>query len=373
MAEKILVVDDTPLNVKLLADVLTARGYSLSTAASGSEALDKIREDPPDLVLLDVMMPQMTGFEVCRTLRAAPETALLPVVMVTALDAKEDRILGLEAGADDFLSKPINQSELLARVRSLLRIRALHRQVAEQQAQLESWNRTLEERVAQGLAQLERLSFMKRFFSPAVANLILTGSLDPLKSHRSEITVVSLDLRGFTAFTESADPEEVMNVLREYQGAMGKLIASHDGTVEHFAGDGIMIFFNDPIPLENPAHHAVRMAMGMHAEFENCARGWRKQGHDLKLGIGIAQGYATMGTIGFEGRLDYGAVGGVCILAARLCSEAKGGQTLVAQKVLGKVEDFVESIPIGELTLKGIPRPVPAFNIKRLLEGNFRP
>ncbi|HEX2826152.1 MAG TPA: response regulator [Burkholderiales bacterium] len=388
MVQKILVVDDQPMNVTLLADVLEVKGYSVATASSGPEALSLIEADAPDLVLLDVMMPEMTGYEVCERLRAAPATALLPIVMVTALDAKEERIKGLEAGADDFLSKPVNQQELLARVRSLLRIKSLHdevqaqkvelaeslarieslyAEVQAQKAELAEWNRTLEERVAEGVAELERLSRMKRFFSPQVAELIISGDTrDPLKSHRTEITVLFIDLRGYTSFTESAEPEDVMDVLREYHAEMGRLIMKHHGTVERFAGDAIMIFFNDPIPLENPAEHAIRLALDMHEAFEKCAITWRKRGFDLHIGIGIAQGYATIGAIGFEGRLDYGAIGGVSNVAARLCSEAKGGQTLVQQRVLGRVEDLVEAESVGELALKGINRPITAYNVLRL-------
>lgn len=355
------------MNVTLLADLLEVKGYSVATASSGREALSLIEADAPDLVLLDVMMPEMTGYEVCERLRAAPATALLPVVMVTALDAKDERIKGLEAGADDFLSKPINQPELLTRVRSLLRIKSLHDQVQAQKAELAEWNRTLEERVAEGVAELERLSRMKRFFSPQVADLIVSGDArDPLKSHRTEITVLFIDLRGYTAFTESAEPEDVMDVLREYHAEMGRLIMKHHGTVERFAGDAIMIFFNDPIPLENPAEHAVRLALDMHEAFEKCAITWRKRGFDLHIGIGIAQGYATIGAIGFEGRLDYGAIGGVSNVAARLCSEARGGQTLVQQRVLGRVEELVEAEAVGELALKGINRPIAAYNVLRL-------
>ena len=364
MPQKILVVDDMPMNVKLLEDILTVRGYTVKTAIAGREALASIDNDPPDLVLLDVMMPGMTGYEVCQAIRANPKTAILPVVMVTALDAKEERVKGLEAGADDFLTKPVNQPELLARVKSLLRIKMLYDQVEAQKAELAEWNRNLSQRVEEGIAELERLSRMKRFFSPEVAKLITTGDAnDPLKSHRSEITVVFIDLRGYTAFTESADPEEVMGVLREYHAEMGKVIMAHHGTVERFAGDAIMIFFNDPIPVPNPAESAVRMGLEMHGAFNHCAARWRKLGYDLHIGIGIAQGYATLGAIGFEGRLDYGAIGAVSNLASRLCSEAKAGQTLVPQRVLGRVEDLVDAQPVGELTLKGFHRPVAAFNV----------
>ncbi|MGZ5137950.1 MAG: response regulator [Burkholderiales bacterium] len=363
MTQRILVVDDVPHNVKLLADVLTVKGYEVITAESGAEALERVRSDRPDLLLLDVMMPGMSGYEVCQTIRADPAIRVLPVVLVTALDPSE-RIKGLEAGADDFLTKPINQPELLARVRSLLRIKSLYDQVEAQKSELSEWNKKLEERVAEGVAQVERLSRMKRFLSPQVADLILSGGADdPLRSHRSEITVVFIDLRGYTSFTETADPEEVMGVLSEYHAAMGQLIMAYQGTLERFAGDAIMIFFNDPIPLPDPARQAIGMALDMHARFATLAVNWRKRGYDLDIGIGVAQGYATLGGIGFEGRRDYGAIGTVCCLAARLCSEAKGGQTLVPQRVMACLEDCVEAERIGELTLKGFHRAVAVFNI----------
>jgi len=369
MTQRILVVDDTPLNVKLLEDVLTMKGYDVVTACSGQEALAKIRSGSIDLVLLDVMMPGMNGYEVCRAIRDDPRTALLPVVMVTALDAKEERVNGLESGADDFLSKPVNQPELMARVRSLLRIKSLYDQVELQKAELAQWNRTLEERVEQGVAEVERLSRMKRFFSPRVAEMITAGDAgDPMRSHRAEITVVFIDLRGYTAFTEVAEPEEVMKVLREYHADMGRLITKYNGTVERFAGDAIMIFFNDPVPLPNPALAAVRLAMDMHAAFAERVTQWQSRGFELQMGIGIAQGYATVGVIGFEGRLDYGAIGAVSNLAARLCAEALAGQTLVQRRVLTGVEDIVEWEAVGNLVMKGIPRPIAAFNVLRLLD-----
>ena len=367
MTQRILVVDDTPLNVKLLEDVLTVKGYEVFTAASGQEALAKIRGGSPDLVLLDVMMPGMNGYEVCRAIREDARTALLPVVMVTALDAKHERVNSLEAGADDFLSKPVNQPELLARVRSLLRIKSLYDEVERQKAELAEWNLTLEARVAEGIAEVERLSRMKRFFSPQVAEMITSGDAgDPMRSHRAEITVVFIDLRGYTAFTEVAEPEEVMTVLREYHADMGRLITKYNGTVERFAGDAIMIFFNDPVPLPNPAEAAVRLAIDMHAAFAERVTQWQRRGFDLQMGIGIAQGYATVGVIGFEGRLDYGAIGAVSNLSARLCAEAKAGQTLVQRRVLNRVEDTVEWEAVGDLAMKGIPRPVAAFNVLRL-------
>jgi adenylate cyclase len=364
---KILVVDDTARNVKLLADLLAVKGYAVVTAASGQEALDKIEPERPDLVLLDVVMPEMSGYEVCRKIREIPETRMLPVVMVTALDPSEERIKGIEAGADDFLTKPINQAELLARVRSLLRIKELYDTVQSQAAELSGWNTTLQQRVEEQVTQLEQLGRLKRFFSPQLADLIVAGGAeDPLKTHRREVTVVFLDLRGFTAFAETAEPEEVMGVLREYHAAMGKLILAHEGTLERFTGDGMMIFFNDPVPVANPAERAIRMALAMRENVAELTAKWRKLGYDLDFGVGIAQGYATIGGIGFEGRWDYGAIGTVTNLASRLCGEAKPSQILVSQRLLGTVEELVEVEPVGELTLKGFHRPITAHNVLRL-------
>ena len=357
---RILVVDDTPSNVKLLADILQVRGYAVITAATGAEALARTEREAPDLVLLDVMMPGMSGYDVCRKMRENPATAMLPVIMVTALDPTQERVKGIEAGADDFLSKPIHQPEILARVRSLLRIKALHDELTE-------LNRTLEARVREQVGQLERLSRLKRFFSPALAEAIVGGGADdPLKSHRREIVVAFLDLRGFTAFAETAEPEEVMSVLREYHAAMGEAILRHEGTLERFTGDGMMIFFNDPVEIPNPAERAVRMAVAMRDRVAHLATGWRKRGWDLALGVGIAQGYATIGAIGFEGRWDYGAIGTVTNLAARLCGEAKGGQILVSSRVAAAVEGLIQAEELGALALKGLARPVPAFSVLTL-------
>jgi adenylate cyclase len=364
---KILVVDDTPKNVKLLADLLTVKGYSVVTAASGREALALVDAETPDLVLLDVVMPEMSGYEVCRKIRENSATGMLPIVMVTALDPTQERIKGLEAGADDFLTKPINQPELLARVRSLLRIKELYDTVQAQAAQLSDMNKTLEQRVEEQVTQLERLGRLKRFFSPQLAELIVSGDADdPLKTHRREITVVYLDLRGFTAFAETSEPEEVMGVLHEYHAEMGKLILEYEGTLEHFAGDGMMIFFNDPVPVAKPAELAIRMALAMRERVRELTIKWRKLGYPLDFGVGIAQGYATIGAIGFEGRWEYGAIGSVPNLAARLCSEAKPGEILVAQRVLGAVEDLIQAAPLGELNLKGFQRPVTAYNVLNL-------
>ncbi len=363
MSGRILVVDDTPLNVKMLADILTFKGYEVTTAGGGKAALAALDASPPDLVLLDVMMPDLNGYEVCRAIRASPATQMLPVVMVTALDPATERVKGIDAGADDFLSKPINQPELLARVRSLLRVKEYQDTIARQAAQLAQLNAGLEARVQEQVAQLERLGRLKGFFSPQIADSIVTGAEDLLRTHRREVSVVFLDLRGFTAFTDSAEPEEVMAVLGEYHRAMGELVVASRGTVERFAGDGLMVFFNDPIPLPDHAEAAVRMSLAMQERFGALAAAWKKQGHDLALGIGVAHGYATLGAIGFEGRWDYACIGSVTNLAARLCGEAGPGQILVSNKTYARVEQLVAGEPVGELALKGFLKPVAAVRI----------
>ncbi len=364
---KILVVDDTPANVKLLVDVLTAKGYTALAATNGEDALAMIAREPPDLVLLDIMMPGLSGYEVCRRIRANPDTALLPVVLCTSLDPQQERINGIEAGADDFVAKPINRPELLARVKSLLRIKSLQDEVKSQAAQLAQWNLRLEERVQEQVGQLERLSRLKGFFSPALAEAIVAGGEALLKTHRREISVVFIDLRGFTAFTDRAEPEEVMELLHAYHAAMGAIVLAHGGTLERFAGDSVMVFFNDPLPVDQPARQAVRMALAMQQAFPPLAEVWRQRGFELGLGCGIAQGYATLGVIGFEGRWDYAAIGNVTNLAARLCAEASSGQVLVDRKTMASVAAMVDATPLGPLTLKGLSHAVPAFAVERWL------
>jgi len=361
--KRILVVDDTPHNIKLLEAVLLPRDYQVLPATSGAEALAKVTAERPDLILCDVVMPGMDGYEVCRRLRADPETRLLPVIMITA-SGEQEKIKAIEAGADDFVLKPFNQAELLARVRSLLRIKEYHDTIQAQAAELAEWNRTLEERVAQQVAELDRMGRLRRFLSPQLAEMIVSaGDERILESHRREITVVFTDLRGFTAFAETAEPEDVMGVLREYHAAMGGLIFAHGGTLERFTGDGLMVFFNDPIPCPDPPARAVRMAVAMRARAAELARAWRRRGHDLGFGVGIAVGYATLGRIGFEGRWDYGAIGSVTNLAARLCGEAQAGQILISERVHLMIEELLEAEPLGELTLKGFLRPVGAYNV----------
>lgn len=364
---KILIVDDSDDIVEILSDLLQAKGYAICTAGSGPEALTQIEGEQPDLVILDVMMPEMTGHEVCKKIRENPATMFLPVVLLTAADANVERIKGIEAGADDFLSKPPNPPELLARVRSLIRIKQLHDTVQAQMSQLSEWNKTLETRVQEQVRQLERLERLKRFFSPHLAELIVTGGAeDPLKSHRRHISVVFIDLRGFTAFAETNEPEEVIDVLWEYHAEVGPVILKYEGTLERFTGDGMMVFFNDPVAVPNPEERAVRMAVAMRDRVATLQTKWINRGYTLGLGAGITAGYATIGAIGFEGRKDYAAIGTVPNLAARLCDQARPGQILISQRFYSAVEPLVEAESMGELSFKGIHQPLLAYNILRL-------
>ena len=364
---RILIADDTPANVRMLEKRLQHNGYDVVVARDGEEALAVAHATHPDLILLDIMMPKVDGLAVCRRLKGDPAFPFTPIIMVTAMADSKDVVAGLEAGGDDYLTKPVDQQALVARVRSMLRIKALHDTVQAQTAELARWNATLEERVARQLAELERVGRLKRFFSPQLAELIVRGGADdPLVSHRREVTVVFIDLRGFTSFAERAEPEEVMGVLREYHARMGALVLASEGTLERFTGDGMMIFFNDPVIVPDAVERAVRMTVAMRDGVDELAARWRKRGHELHAGLGIAQGYATIGAIGFEGRLDYGAIGTVTNLAFRLCAEAATGQILISQSVYAAAGDLIDAESIGELTLKGFQRPVAAYNVRAL-------
>ncbi|MGE0826387.1 MAG: adenylate/guanylate cyclase domain-containing protein [Candidatus Binatia bacterium] len=368
---RILIVDDEPMNLDILQTRLAVHGYEIFTATDGEEALTVATAQRPDLILLDVMMPKVDGIDVCRRLKADASLPFMPIILVTAKADSKDVVTGLEAGADEYLTKPVDQAALVARVKSMLRIKALHDTTQEQatrlevqSAQLADWNRTLEQRVQEQLVELERTRRLKRFFSPQLAELIISsGGEKLLESHRREITVVFCDLRGFTAFSEVAEPEEVMKALQDYHTTLGTQIFRFGGTLEHFAGDGIMVFFNDPLPCPDYEAQSVMMALAMRQQMAELTEQWQKHGHQLGFGVGIAQGYATLGMIGFEGRIDYGAIGPVTNLAARLCSEAQNGQILVSQRVYAAVEKLVEAEIAGELSLKGFHNPVLTFNV----------
>jgi adenylate cyclase len=362
---RILIVDDNETNRDILITRLSLHGYELKQAADGEEALAAAKEHLPDLILLDIMMPKIDGIEVCKRLKGDMSLPFIPIILTTAKADSKDVIAGLEAGADEYLTKPIDQIALVARVKSVLRLKALHDQVHE-------LNRGLEQRVNQQLGELERMSRLRRFLPPQVADLIVAqGNERELEGHRREITALFCDLRGFTGFSESSDPEDVMSLLSQYHQAVGGIIHKHGGTLERYAGDGIMVIFNDPVPVENPPLKAVQMALEMREGLTALIAKWRRLGHDLGFGIGISHGYATLGTIGFEGRFDYAAIGTVSNVASRLCDEAQPGQILISPRVLMAVEEFVSVEPAGEFGLKGLRRPMQVHNVKEL-RGTFR-
>ncbi|PYN56153.1 MAG: adenylate/guanylate cyclase domain-containing response regulator [Candidatus Rokuibacteriota bacterium] len=361
---RILIADDNPANVRILRMRLAADGHEIVTAGDGEEALAVANESQPDLILLDVMMPKIDGIEVCRRLKKLQGVAFTPIILVTAMADAKDVVAGLDAGADEYLTKPVDHAALSARVHSMLRIKSLHDTVTAQAEEIARWNATLARRVDEQVAELERVGRLKRFFSPQLADLIVGGgAADPLRPHRREICVVFLDLRGFTAFAEASEPEEVSDVLAAYHAQMGRLILEHEGTLERFTGDGMMIFFNDPVPVANPEERAIRMAEAMRRRIRDLGAEWRRRGYDLDLSIGIAKGYATIGAIGFEGRQDYAAIGSVTNLASRLCAEASPDQILVSQPIHAGVAELVNVKAVGPLHLKGFRRPITAYEL----------
>jgi DNA-binding response OmpR family regulator len=360
---RILVVDDVPENVRLLEAVLDAQGYDVVSATSGHAALELALSARPDLVLLDVMMPPPDGLAVCKRLRQQEETAVLPVIMLTASEGSE-KTTAIEAGADDFIPKPFNRAELLTRIRSLLRIKHYHDTIKAQAVELRDLNRTLEERVQTQVDELERLRRLRRFLSPQLANAVVSkGDESILRSHRQQVSMFFADLRGWTGFVDTVEPEELMRVLGEFHATVGGLVGRFDATVGFIEGDGVQLFFNDPIEMPDHALRAVRLGCALREEMTELTAVWRKRGYDLDFGAGIALGYATCGEVGFESRSDYAAIGAVTNLASRLADEATAGQILISQRLYAEVEDEVEAAPAGEFTLKGFRRPVAAFDV----------
>ena len=367
----LLVVDDNEANRDVLSRSLARLGYHVLCAEDGQAALDMLTSADVDLVLLDIMMPVLDGYAVLERRRDDPRLRAIPFIVISATGDDASVIRCIELGAEDYLPKPFDPVLLRARIGACLEKKRLHDQeqrhlatIEAQAAALAEWNRTLERRVEEQVTRLERLSGFKRFLPLQLAERIVdTGDASLLESHRRQISVVFCDLRGFTPFSETAEPEEVMDVLKQYHATMGGLIARYAGTVEHFAGDGLMVLFNDPLPCPEPEAQAVRMAIEMRQQMDALAQSWRRRGFELGFGVGITHGYATLGQIGFEGRLHYAAIGSIVNLAARLCGEAKDGQILASRRVGLAVEGVAEVRPAGDLALKGFRDPVPAVEI----------
>jgi adenylate cyclase len=360
----VLVVDDDAIDRSILARGLELDGHRVSIAESGRQALDLLHAQPFDVVLLDVLMPELDGYDTLARIVDDEKLRHIPVIMVSAVEEVESVARCLEMGAQDYLSKPFDPVLLRARINGCLMRKRLDDTVRAQAEELAEWNRTLNARVAEQVEEIERMSRLRRFLSPQVADAILAAGADSvLESHRSEITAVFCDLRGFTRFAEVIEPEDVMRVLRQYHSAMGEIIFEYGATLEHFEGDGMMLFFNDPIPVADPTNRAVRMAVAMRDRAAELADAWRRHGYDLGFGVGVARGYATLGRIGFEGRFDYGAVGSVVNMASRLGNAAAAGQILISLRVFAEVEDVVDAEPAGELELKGFHGLQQVFNL----------
>jgi adenylate cyclase len=350
----ILVVDDDRINRMVLSRDLERDGHRVTTVEDGGRALQALRAEPFDVVLLDVLMPELDGYETLTRIERDEKLRHVPVIMVSALEDIESVVRCIELGAADYLPKPFNPVLLRARINGCLTRKRLDDTIRAQAEELAEWNRTLKARVEEQVQEIERMSRLRSFLSPQVADAIVAAGGDSiLESHRREITAVFCDLRGFTHFSEVNDPEHVMRVLSEYHTEMGKIIFGYGATVEHFEGDGMMLYLNDPIPVPDATLEAVRMAVGMRDCGATLADAWRRQGYSLGLGVGVALGHATLGRIGFEGRFGYAAVGSVVNMAARLGNAAAGGQVLISQRVFAEVEDAVEAEPVGELELKG--------------------
>ena len=353
---RVLVVDDTPFNRRLLVRMLGSIGHDTVEAADGQEALDLLRDrdaEPVDVVLLDIMMPVMDGYETLAALKADDTLRDLPVIVISDIDELASVVRCIGMGATDYLPKTVDPEILRARVAASL----AQKRLRDNEHDL--------------LATIDRQrSQLARFLSPQVAALVSSDDGEAmLTGHRREITAMFCDLRNFTGFSEVAEPEEVLGFLRDYHASMGRLIVEHEGTLEHFAGDGFMTFFNDPVIQTDHASRAIGMAVAMRDRFAPLAEDWRRRGHVLELGIGIATGYATLGRIGFEGRYDYGAIGNVIILASRLSSEAGPGEILVSQRTYAQAEPLVVAEPAGERTLKGFSRAVPTYTISGLVRA----
>ena len=344
----VLVVDDSRMNRMTLIRLLDRLGHEAMEAADGQEALDLLQSGVPvDLVLLDLVMPEVDGFETLATMKADARLAQIPVIVVSGLDDLDGIVRCIEMGAVDYLPRPIKPTLLQARVEATLA------------------DKRLRDDNARLLQTVDRQrTELARFLSPRVAELVSTPEGEALLAgHRNELTVVFADLRGFTAFCELADPEEIVRVLREYHAVIGRRVTEFEATLEHYAGDGVHVFFNDPVPQADHRLRAIRMTVALREDVAKLHERWAARGVHLGFGIGVSVGHATAGRIGFEGRYAYAVLGAIVNLAARLSGEAQDGQILVTDALYRDVADRVEALPLDDLHLKGISHPVAAWNV----------
>ena len=359
VSSTVLVVDDDPLNRAMLSMSIGSLGHEVVEAGNGVEAIAVLDARDVDVVLTDIEMPELDGYGLLAHRSCDDRLKAIPFIVISGVDEMDSIVACIKLGAEDYLPKPFDPVLLHARLGACLDKKRMTDELRE-------WNLHLTERVDEKVREVERLNTLRRFVTPQLADVLLAGGDEILRSHRREITVLFCDLRGFTAFSETAEPEEVMGVLSEFHDAVGPMIFEHEGTIAQFTGDGMLVIFNDPIQLDDPAWSAVRLAVAMRDRTGELSEQWRRRGHELTLGIGIAVGFATCGEIGFEGRTEYTAIGTVVNLSARVCGIAPGGQILVTNRVHAAVDDRVEARPLGDIEFKGISRPVPTFEINRL-------
>lgn len=343
------IVDDDLNHSQAMAKVLSAQNFRIVTFASAVDFLEqKQNSESFDLLISDINMPGISGIELCRILRSAPLPVRLPIILITGSDPHDDHAQGVEAGADEFIGKPFSTRHLLAKIRSLLEIRA--REV-QRLHQLES---------SQGL-NVE----LRRFLSPNIASRL--GAEDGpafLQPHRAEVTVLFADIRRFTAFSEKFEPEEVLTVLRQYYTAVGTAAMKYKGTLGHLAGDGIMVFFNDPEPVQNHREAALCMALEARDVLREQKHYWDERHYDIDFGMGLSEGFATIGGIGFDRFSQYSVIGPVSNFASRLCHLAVGGQILISHRFFSRLQvDHFEANPVGVMSLKGIEKQVSVYNV----------
>ena len=355
----VLVVDDDPLNRTILSMSLGNDGYAVLEASNGREALEVLAQHAVDVVLTDIEMPEIDGYGLLQHRREDERLKEIPFIVISGVDEMDSIIACIKLGAEDYLPKPFDPVLLHARIGACVEKKRMTDELRE-------WNLMLAERVDEKVREVERLNMLRRFVSPQLAEALAVNGDEILRSHRREITVLFCDLRGFTAFAETSEPEEVMDVLREFHHAVGPMIFEHEGTIAQFTGDGMLVFFNDPIPCAEPAWQAVHLAIMMRDRTGELSQQWRRRGYELELGIGIAVGFATCGEIGFDRRTEYTAIGTVVNLASRICAVAPGGQILVTNRVHAAVEDRVNANALGDVEFKGLSRPVPTFEVGSL-------